>query len=124
MFVNPTCVCSSQINLWILSSIMPSTRHAKTHEDHRRETCIICLKRGDKQINDKVKNYITENIYIDFETHQHILPAGICGTCRTYVYSKATKKIQPVDYDAIVQNLSSIPPLTRQSDKCTFFMCT
>ena len=108
-----------------------SGRPKKTHYDYRTSICFFCCRKGDRHLSSGQIEYIKENILPDFEIHKEFLPLGQCGSCRRTIClltgknpsGRSASLPSDNDYDAIIQELSSLPRGTQESTDCSCVIC-
>ena len=77
------------------------------------------LKAHGMVIHNKILSYIIENLITNYESVKHILPSGLCSTCR----QKDVCKIEWPIYKEWIETLSRIPIDTVSSLDCQCFIC-
>ena len=109
-------ICSS-----ILVLKMTHQRKKKSHLDCLFESCLICVRKADRQVSSQknLLSYIVESILIDYENVKQFLPSGICSTCRR----KEISKIEWPNYSNWLETLGNIPSATMSSSDCQCFVC-
>ena len=102
---------------------MPNT--ARNHKQSLQALCSICLmKRADRQITEgqKLAAYkICQGFVVS-----DLMPSGICNSCRVFLgnpESKNSPKPPQRDYQSLLNELQSLPPLTRTNPVCLCSVC-
>ena len=96
---------------------------AKSHEDCRKSVCVLCLKKGDRELSDFIKGRIHKLVKININFADERVPLAICNNCRT-ILQKRDAGDMSVSLPAIY-NFSSIvlKPMTRTSGSCDCLIC-
>ena len=110
---------------------MPSKRSQKTHDDCLKLVCFFCHKKApNRRLSTNQRDYISRNLFQDFEHFKELFPSGVCENCSRICNdlikngSKASKKFPLLlDYREILRKLQNIPTLTRLRPTCDCFIC-
>ena len=100
---------------------MSHPRGKKLHSECLLLSCLVCLRKADRQISAKkdLLSFIVNNKIQDFENVKHHLPSGLCSTCR----QKDIAKIDFPDYSRWIDILSNLSVASRSSPDCQCFVC-
>ena len=104
---------------------MPHTK--KTHQYVLANTCVICLRKGDRPLTEAQRQAVNTYVFKDFLQHSVILPASICGSCRQTLSSQGNPDSQkrrlppPPAYNRMVADLSVLSGGT--SEVCPCDLC-
>ena len=53
----------------------------KNHDENRKLVCFFCGKKAARQLGQPQIDHI-KTFYAEFDAHRHLLPCGICNSCR------------------------------------------
>ncbi|XP_065673024.1 uncharacterized protein LOC136090361 [Hydra vulgaris] len=96
---------------------------AKTHEECRKSVCFLCMRKGDRELNDFIIGRIHKLLKTDIDFADERVPQAICNACRTLLQKRDAGDMS-VSLPAIY-NFSAIivKPLTRTSGPCDCLIC-
>ena len=61
---------------------------AKSHEDGKSSVCLLCMRKGDRYLNEFIIARIRKFVKVDINHADERVPRGICNSCRTILQKK------------------------------------
>ena len=85
---------------------------AKTHEDCRKTTCFLCMKKGNRELTEFMIGSFLRHVKPDLNFDDERVPRGIWNTCRLLLKNKPLERLQMncLHFLTFSQYLSSITP--------------
>jgi hypothetical protein len=95
----------------------------KNHEECRKTVCFLCMRKGDREINDFIIGRIHKLVKSDINFADERVPRALCNSCRTLLQKRDAGDLK-VTLPA-VYNFSTIvvKPLIRTSSSCDCLIC-
>ncbi len=102
---------------------MKMPNKGKNHEDCRKSVCFLCMRKGDRELNEFIIGRIHKLVKSDINFSDERVPLAICNTCRALLQKRDAGDVS-VSLPA-VYNFSTIvvKPITRTSGPCDCLIC-
>ncbi len=101
--------------------------YKRSHGQNLMAICILCLRRGERQLSTMQRKLFPENVFNDYCECQDVLPGSVCGNCRrilSYLSGLSPHPLPPdLQYDIMVADLKSLRKVTGAKTDCKCEFC-